>query len=853
MFAIAGLIAAAAPIVIHLLNRRRFREIDWGAMDFLLEASSRSRSLLQLRDLLLLSLRTAAVALFGLAIARPFLAARSGAASGGGPVHAILVLDNSLSMGRERLGGTTLLDDARTRAKEFIDRLPLGSRMSVLPLCGSAGTVSFDAQRTKQDALEAIDAIGLVDRAGSAAVAVDLAAQAAALAPEVPDKRVVFIGDQQAVNWPTDASGLMTKAVPEMQVVSVVSEENALQGPGANGESNDNTWVESLYLEDGVADVEASATFTAVIRHEGSSPRPNVQISLAIDATEVATETVDLEPGQSREVTFVHRFDASPEPGRPTFASAMVSLPTDSLPEDDSRTMMVPVVAALPIVFIDQFGADGEQPSRNRYGETRHIRRLLAPVVSRADAGRQLVQVRHVRIDEVTKDLLEDARMVVIAGVRTPAPLVDLLRQFVVQGGQLVIAAGADFDADEWNREGWLDGRGILPLPLAGTIGTLPNEAGELKPFFLDWRTMKDDILFRLPGVPDEQLADLYGGPLFFKAVVSDASPATVNIARDAERDRVADVQKQRETLAKELADFASMESAGRLTQEDGSRMSLAREALQTVSPAWLVWATDETTDDASQQTPDSVAPRVLASFDNGQPYLVSRRLGRGDVLWVASGMVSPWNTLPKTNAMLMFDRLLRGMLADTLPDRTVDTVDTITIPLAPRDRHATLRLTRPNGREESLPIEALGGDAYGILLRDLTQRGFYTVTATKPEQREASQRTAPLWRLSIAANGPSRESQPQVLDASSFAARLKNAEGIRWIGPGETISVEGARIGGQNSWWWLLMGMLACLIAEWFVLAMPHRHIASQSTPGRSDAASIQNTSAGSSMPATV
>ena len=44
MFAIAGLIAAAAPIVIHLLNRRRFREIDWGAMDFLLEASSRSRS-----------------------------------------------------------------------------------------------------------------------------------------------------------------------------------------------------------------------------------------------------------------------------------------------------------------------------------------------------------------------------------------------------------------------------------------------------------------------------------------------------------------------------------------------------------------------------------------------------------------------------------------------------------------------------------------------------------------------------------------------------------------------------------------------------------------------------------------
>lgn len=73
-FAIAGLIAATAPIIIHLLNRRRFRVLPWAAMDFLRLAVQRSTRVLQLRDLLLLITRVLAVVLFGLALARPYFA-----------------------------------------------------------------------------------------------------------------------------------------------------------------------------------------------------------------------------------------------------------------------------------------------------------------------------------------------------------------------------------------------------------------------------------------------------------------------------------------------------------------------------------------------------------------------------------------------------------------------------------------------------------------------------------------------------------------------------------------------------------------------------------------------------------
>lgn len=824
VLALAGLAAAAAPLVIHLLNRQRYRLLDWAAMDFLLEASSRSRSLLQLRDLLLLALRTAAVALFGLAVARPYFASRAGTAAGGGAVHAVLVVDNSLSMGRERLGGggtTQLLDDAKARAREFVGRLPPGSRISVLPLCGPAGSFSFDPRRSSEDAEEAIDAIRVVDRAGPAALAIDMASRAVALAPDLPDKRVVFIGDQQGVNWPADASTLA--AVGEDAGADVAeARADGMQVVSVRPPDGDNTWVESLRLEDGIGDLETPARFTALVRHEGAAPRPGVQVTLAIDGADVATETVDLEPGQAREVLFSHQFDTAAPADRPSMVTVRASLPPDRLPGDDSRSIVVPVVASLPVVFADQLGSGGEQPRLNRYGETRHLRRLLAPVVARTGDGRALVDVRHVRVEQVDRDLLADVRLAVIAGARTPGELVPVLREFVEQGGRLVIAAGADFDAEEWNSSGWADGEGILPLPLTGTMGRLPDESEELRPFMLDWKTMKDQALFRVPGATEEELADLYETPLFFKAVTSGAVPDLAALAA-ADVRRAAERRDGRKALEERISQLVRLESQGQARAEDREALRQARESLERIRPAWLTWPERE----AAEPPDEQLGPRILATFAGGEPYLVSRRIGHGQVVWVSSGLFSPWNNLPRTNAMLLFDRLLRSLLAETLPNLTVDTADQFTLPLPAANRRDTVRVTRPDGSTESLSIEALGGDAYGVTLRDMTQRGVYTLAGTRPDLADREKREAPVWKLPLAANGPARESQPGVLDAAAFAARARGRDDFRWVDAGAPISVDGARVSGQGSWWWLLLAALGCLVAENVVLARSNREAA--------------------------
>ena len=67
----AGSLLVSAPIIIHLLSQRRFRTLDWAAMEFLIQAEQRNRRRIQLEELLLLALRCLAVLLAALLVARP--------------------------------------------------------------------------------------------------------------------------------------------------------------------------------------------------------------------------------------------------------------------------------------------------------------------------------------------------------------------------------------------------------------------------------------------------------------------------------------------------------------------------------------------------------------------------------------------------------------------------------------------------------------------------------------------------------------------------------------------------------------------------------------------------------------
>jgi hypothetical protein len=120
---LAALPLAALPIIIHLINQRRFQTIPWGAMMFLLAAQQMSRGYSRVRQWLIMLLRMLAVAGLIFAISRPLSSGWLGQAAGGRADVTLILLDRSSSM--QQLGEGSAVSKLETCRHQLVRTLGL--------------------------------------------------------------------------------------------------------------------------------------------------------------------------------------------------------------------------------------------------------------------------------------------------------------------------------------------------------------------------------------------------------------------------------------------------------------------------------------------------------------------------------------------------------------------------------------------------------------------------------------------------------------------------------------------------------------------------------------------------------
>src|SRR6266446_3063480 len=122
---LAGLAGLAIPPLIHLLHRRRFDVVDWGAMQFL-QISETTRRRLLIEEILLLLLRMGLIAVLVLALAAPYsdnqLFAKLGVPANR---DVVLIFDGSYSMSFAG-GDKTAHERAKDWAGAYLDGLTAG-------------------------------------------------------------------------------------------------------------------------------------------------------------------------------------------------------------------------------------------------------------------------------------------------------------------------------------------------------------------------------------------------------------------------------------------------------------------------------------------------------------------------------------------------------------------------------------------------------------------------------------------------------------------------------------------------------------------------------------------------------
>src|SRR5919198_1300099 len=156
-----GALAAAVPVIIHLIYRRRALVHRFPAVRFLLLADKRTARKFRLSQWLLLALRVAAILLLAFVLARPHVTGSNVQAAALAPPQATVILvDNSLSM-QYRDGQETRLQRAKALASRLVQGMAAQDSAAVLPLllADEPAPVFFSRdQATLQEQLAALQA-----------------------------------------------------------------------------------------------------------------------------------------------------------------------------------------------------------------------------------------------------------------------------------------------------------------------------------------------------------------------------------------------------------------------------------------------------------------------------------------------------------------------------------------------------------------------------------------------------------------------------------------------------------------------------------------------------------------------
>jgi len=439
-----GMFAAAIPIIIHLLFRRRFLRVDWAPMRYLKLSIRKNRRRIRLEQLLLLLLRTFLIVLLFLFVARPVMLPQGlGAWLGGrSRTSQILILDDSLSMGFVNQG-----ESAFQRAKELA--------VEILKTVGPKDRFTLVAASKPQSPV--LREVEVTDRAETTRVIDALAvsetyAQWDAVLGSVdelvnsgtyPIREVVLMTDLRRAGWDqtvVEISNRWLSSRVHVRIFDVGSDQTG------------NLAIEEFRQTDRVALVGTPTQFEAAVHNATTDDQEGLEATFTIDGKPGLVRLPPIAAGTTVRIPLTATFQ---EAGT---HHVLFSLPGDDLPGDDRRWAVTQVVERLRLLLID-----GEPSSDPLAGEVDFLALALSLGIGEADAW----QVEVTTDAEWAGASLGVPDLLVLANV---AALTEQqareLTDLVEAGTGLMIFVGDQLDPDNYNQLLYKSGNGLLPAAL---------------------------------------------------------------------------------------------------------------------------------------------------------------------------------------------------------------------------------------------------------------------------------------------------------------------------------------------------------------------------------------------------
>ncbi len=396
-----GLLALAAPVIAHLMQREMALPVRFPSIRFITLARQPREERRRLRDLLLLAMRLLLLAAIVLALAQPQWEPRAAAAAPEEGPETVLLVDLSASM-----GGWNGLGEAREAVREILaDR---GERRLGLVLFAHHVVERLDPGAPPADLRRALDdaeALPVRGRPG------DALREAFALFGDSTDRELVVVSDFSESTWLTELP-----AVPDGIVLTPVT-------VGTEGRAGGNAGI----LEARVFPFGEEGSRTVLrVRNYGDE---TVTLPVEVEAAgRTLRREVTLDPGQTRPVTF--------ETQQRERLPAVARLPDDPYAGDNEHHFWTGRPPALRVLaFLPQM----EEPERaDDYFFTR--------LALEANVEGDWINFEPASSSRAffSADVLAEARAVYLPGTLAylDAGQLEALRAFVEEGGVVLATPG---------------------------------------------------------------------------------------------------------------------------------------------------------------------------------------------------------------------------------------------------------------------------------------------------------------------------------------------------------------------------------------------------------------------------
>ncbi len=333
-----GLLAATIPVLIHLLNLRKLKKIDFSTLTFLKELQKNKIRKIKIKQLLLLALRVMIILFLVLAFARPTLKGISiGGTSSAAKTTAVFILDNTFSMSVVDNNGS-YLNQAKETIKILLNQLQEGDEATLIllsnPPSNGAGISEIKPTSNLADFKKQVANVEISYYSGNLNVAIVEAAK-------------ILSGSQNLNKEIYVLSDFQKDRIYEQSSISnlgeILNDKVKLYTFNYSGKEVFNIGIDNLKVNTQIFEKDKPINFSVTVTNYSSKPAENTVVSLFINNKRSVQQSVNLNPGETKILTMESSVKST------GYINAFAEIEDDDIQQDNKRFTSFYIPGEIPI------------------------------------------------------------------------------------------------------------------------------------------------------------------------------------------------------------------------------------------------------------------------------------------------------------------------------------------------------------------------------------------------------------------------------------------------------------------------------------------------------------------------